>query len=105
PNLTAFFPMRWGLFFLLGFCFLSAIQADVTVVQSVQVVDPGGALLPAQEMTLYLTVNKLRLDSGDVSSIIRADKRMTYSLLHADRAYIVIPHETFPAVKPPADAE
>ena len=97
--------MRWGLCFLLVLNFLSAAQADVTVVQSVQAVDPGGALQPAQEMTLYLTANKLRLDSGDVSSIIRADKRTTYSLLHSDKAFITLPHATFPTLKAQQDAE
>jgi hypothetical protein len=64
----------------------------VTLTQSVQPVDPGGATQPAQEMTLYLTNNKLRLDSGDVSSIIRADRKITYSILHADKVFIPMPH-------------
>ena len=83
-----------GRSFVLLFCFgfFVAAKADVTVVQSVQAVQPGGGLEPAREMTIRLAGDKLRLDSGDISSIIRADKKMTYSILHADKVFVAVPH-------------
>lgn len=78
--------------FLFCFGFLVVAKADVTVVQSVQAVHPGGGLEPAREMTIHLAGDKLRLDSGDISSIIRADKRMTYSILHVDKVFVAVPH-------------
>lgn len=74
------------------FSFFVAAKADVTVVQSVQAVQPVGGLEPAREMTVHLAGDKLRLDSGDISSIIRADKKMTYSILHADKVFVAVPH-------------
>jgi len=98
--------MRWSLFLLFGFGIFSLVKADVTVVQSIQAVDPKGVLQPAQEMTLYLTGDKLRLDSGDISSIIRADKKMTYSILHADKVFVIMPHLAGgPVVQPMPEAE
>lgn len=98
--------MRWSFFLLFGFGFFLSAGADVTVVQSIQAVDPKGVLQPAQEMTLYLTGDKLRLDSGDISSIIRADKKMTYSILHADKVYVTMPHLAVgPGMQAMADAE
>ena len=84
--------MRRVLVFLFCFGFFVAAKADVTVVQSVQAVQPGGGLEPAREMTIRLAGDKLRLDSGDISSIIRADKRMTYSILHVDKVFVAVPH-------------
>jgi len=84
--------MRWS--FLLVFCsrFLFAAGADVMVVQSIQPVHASGAPEAAREMTVYLAADKLRLDSGDVSSIIRTDLKMTYSILHSDRMFVSISH-------------
>ena len=84
--------MRWSLLLLFYSGFFFAAGADVTVVQSIQPVRPGGVLEEAREMTVYLAAGKLRLDSGDVSSIIRTDKKMTYSILHLDKMFVAMPH-------------
>lgn len=97
--------MRGTLFFLFCSGLLFSVGADVTLTQSVQPVDPAGAIQPAQEMTVYLTGDKLRLDSGDVSSIIRADRKMTYSILHADKIFIPMPHAGAGGAAETGDAE
>ncbi len=96
--------MRARRFFLFFLGFLSPVGADVMLTQSVQPIDPVGGPQPAREMTIYLTGDKLRLDSGDISSIIRADQQMTYSILHADRVFVAMPHSN-PAIRLSAPAE
>ncbi len=85
--------VRVNAVFLAIFFVAAAARADLTIVQSIQPMDPlSKEQPPAQKMVLTISGDKLRLDSGEVSSIIRRDTKKTISLVHAEHGYAVMPH-------------
>ncbi|MBV9462752.1 MAG: DUF4412 domain-containing protein [Verrucomicrobiae bacterium] len=79
---------RWiASFFLLWMA--SPLHADLTLSEKLQ---PAGGAGP-QRLGLEIAQGKVRFDSGEVSSIIRTDRKLTYSLLHAEHSYMTLPHD------------
>ena len=87
--------------FFMPFCFIVVIflwvcsvgRADVTLVQQVESLDKtAGKFSPPVEITIFVTGDKMRMDFGEASSIIRRDKKLTYSIFHPDKMYMEMPH-------------
>lgn len=70
-------------------------RADLTLVQEIE--DYTGDTQGAKEqITLYVSGPRLRLDKGQtISSIMLNDRKMTYSILHETRQYVQMSHELF----------
>ena len=70
-------------------------RADLTLVQEIEDFT-GGANGTKEQVTLYVSGPRLRLDKGQtLTSIILGDKKITYSILHETRQYVQMPHELF----------
>jgi hypothetical protein len=79
---------------LIAFAFLSSeAWADLTIVQNVEDFQSVPAV-PAEHVKVYVSENKIRLDQGQkISSIILKDKKVTFSIMHETRQYVVLPHD------------
>lgn len=76
-------------------CLAIAVRADLTLVQEIEDFT-GGANGAKDQVTLYVSGSRLRLDKGQtLSSIILGDKKITYSILHETRQYVQMPHDLF----------
>jgi hypothetical protein len=81
--------------FVLFAAFALSARADLTLVQEIEDFT-GGANGTKDQVTLYVSGQRLRLDKGQMmSSIILGDKKVTYSILHETRQYVQMPHELF----------
>lgn len=68
------------------------LGADLTIVQSLEVVTDGKAT-PVEQVTLYVSGKRVRFDKGQsMTSIMLADKKVTFSIMHEGRKYVVMPH-------------
>jgi len=78
--------------------FLALARADLTLVQVLETMRDD-KLLDKEVMTIYIKDKTVRIDQGQaLTSIIRSDQKVTYSILHESKKYVVLPH-------PPAKAE
>lgn len=70
-------------------------RADLTLVQEIEDYT-GGANGAKEQITLYVSGPRLRLDKGQaMSSIMLNDRKVTYSILHETRQYVQMSHELF----------
>ncbi|MCC7517985.1 MAG: DUF4412 domain-containing protein [Verrucomicrobiae bacterium] len=80
---------------LIAVVFALVARADLTLVQEIEdhTGDANGA---KEQVTLYVSGPRLRLDKGQtMSSIILNDRKVTYSILHETRQYVQMSHELF----------
>lgn len=81
-------------FSLVFFFFLPSIgRADLMVVQVLEDLE-NNTPLGKEQITLSVSGNRVRLDKGQsLSSIILADKKVTFSVMHEPRAYVKLSHD------------
>jgi hypothetical protein len=73
-------------------CFIQSSFADLSIYQQME--DSQTSPVTTEEMRIYISGNRIRLDQGQkISSIILKDKKATYSIMHESRQYIVLPHD------------
>ncbi len=96
--------MEWGFmhfrplimfFFAVGILAGISCRADMTIVQEIEDLQ-NNTPEAKEQITLYVSGPRLRIDKGQsMSSIILNDKKVTYSIMHETRQYIVLPHDRF----------
>ncbi len=95
PKLTCRLALLLALFFL-----ALPARADLMAVQTLEDLtdqSPAGV----EQTTLYVSGNKVRYDKGQsLTSIILADRKVTFSIMHEPRQYIVLPHDRVAAAPP-----
>jgi len=83
----------------------SACHADLTVLQTLEDLEndtPAGK----EQITLYVSGSKVRFDKGQsMTSIVLNDKKVTFSIMHEPRQYVVLPHDQIRMDAPGSQAE
>jgi hypothetical protein len=68
-------------------------HADLTITQTLEEYH-NNKPFRKQQVTLFVSGQRIRFDQGqNISSIILADKKLTFSIMHKERQYVVLPHE------------
>ncbi len=87
--------MRFSFLFLfatLMFGSISSSWGDLTVTQVIEERNDE-ELLDKEVMTIFVKGNAVRIDQGQaLSSIIRNDRKLTYSIMHSPKKYVVLKH-------------
>lgn len=69
------------------------VRADLTISQLIEDFQTTPTV-PPEQLKIFLSGNRIRIDQGQkISSIILKDKKVTYSILHETKEYVVLPHE------------
>ncbi len=78
----------------LGLLWVAAIQVrgDLTVVQSIEDLEDG-VIRSKEIVSVFAKGDRIRIDQGQaLSSIIRNDLKVTYSIMHGSKQYVVLKH-------------
>jgi hypothetical protein len=76
---------------------LSTVNADMTVTQVLEEMNQNQPLMKEQ-ITLQVSGKRVRVDKGQAfTSIILADKKQTFSIMHEARQYVTLPHDSVSA--------
>jgi hypothetical protein len=71
--------------------------ADLTISQNIEDFQ-SATPTPPEQLKIYVSGNRIRIDQGQkISSVILKDKKVTYSIMHETRQYIVLPHLETPS--------
>jgi hypothetical protein len=77
--------------------------ADMTVIQVLEEMNQNQPLTKEQ-ITLQVSGKRVRVDKGQAfTSIILADKKLTFSIMHEARQYVSLPHDSVSAAEPKPD--
>ncbi len=86
--------MRFTVFFLCLFAGMATgVRADLMVVQTLENLQDGKPV-NKEQVTMCVSGRRIRLDQGQsFTSLILAEKKVTFSISHEARKYIVLAHD------------